>query len=317
MGSGFAAPKTKLSKRLTDTWAKQGMDGFLLIDPDCPDMPVREDIDHRCGVNYRFRWMPHREIRGDVGELESRGILNPERDESKLFRDERDPYGRHCFLCAENIAECHPREILLPLELAGRDYLAGANFAWIEPNHFTIMSAEHTDQHYTRHALEAMLDLHMQTAGQFRVLFNGPGAGASIPWHLHYQITTAPMPIEHLHADRQDFYPTGVCRFTLEDDGLNRAHTAAQRWLDGDAQHRSINLLIATPEDEVCLFVFPRDRRHSTAAAKGLVGGFEVAGDFVLSAPREEEVFNQASAATAHDILGEICPPDWLSSAAA
>ena len=37
--------------------------------------------------------------------------------------------------------------------------LTGANFAWIEHNHFTVMSAEHEDQLYTRRVLEAMLDL--------------------------------------------------------------------------------------------------------------------------------------------------------------
>jgi hypothetical protein len=208
-------------------------------------------------------------------------------------------------------------ERLAPVKLAGRKYLAGANFAWIEPNHFTVMAAEHVDQCYGRHALDAMLDLHMQTARQFRVLFNAPDAGATIPWHLHFQITTAPMPVEQLPPGRDDDYPTAVCRFPLGSDGLDRAHFAAEQWLDGDPENRRVNILIASPGGRTSVFVFPRDQRYATAPGKSLIGGFEVAGDFVLSAPKEQETFRAASAAVARDILKQICPPDWTSCVAA
>ncbi len=306
-----------LGPKLLQTWAAQADDGFLLSDPKKVEIATREAADEASGVTYRFRWMPHREIRGDVGELERRGILNPDRDPTKLFADPRDPHGRHCFLCKDNIVECHPMERMVPVQLAGRDYLAGANFAWIEPDHFTIMAAEHTDQQYSKHALEAMLDLHVQTAGQFRVLFNGPGAGASIPWHLHYQVTTAAMPIESLHPGCEEHYPTAVRRYHLAEDGLERAHKTASQWLAGDGDNRSVNILIASPNGEPLIFVFPRDKRHATAEGKGLVGGFEVASDFVLSAPREQETFDNSSVAVAKDILAQVCPPDWSATAAA
>ena len=317
MHEGAAIPHRTLADTLMDTWAAQGRDGFLLTDPAGAEILVREMVDPRCDVTYRFRWMPHREIRGNVAELEQRGILNPRRDKTKLFRDPRDPQGQHCFLCAPNIAECHPKEVLVPVELAGHKYFAGANFAWIASDHFTVMSAEHVDQTYSRHLLEAMLDLHRQTEGRFRVLFNGPGAGASIPWHLHYQITTAQMPIERLQPGHEDQYPTAVGRFPLGSDGLDGAHEMVERWLAGDRRQRSVNLLVTEIGSAPCIFVFPRDQRYSSAPGKGLVGGFEVAGEFVLSAPREEETFYEASVATARDILGQIRPPDWSSSVAA
>ncbi len=358
MSEAFHAPHKSLVETLVETWAAQGRDGFLLADPASVDMLVSAAVDRRCGVTYRFRWMPHREIRGDVKELERRGILNKRRDQSKLFRDPRDPRGNHCFLCPENIAECNPKEVLIPLQLADQEYVAGANFAWIEPDHFTVMSAEHVDQEYSRHVLEAMLDLHLQTAGEFRVLFNGPGAGASIQWHRHFQITTAPLPIERLHRDEVDYYPTAVCRFpldargpssrphgrpschgqllcdrenlcdpgaagTLRFDGLEQAHFAAERWLSGDPENRSLNLLVATVGAGPCIFLFPRDQRFSNADGKGMVGGFEVAGDFVLSAPGEETAFRNASVGIARNILSQVCPPggkplcDWMPSAVA
>jgi hypothetical protein len=317
MLSQFGNDGTSLADRLVETWAAQGREGFLLSDPASTEIPMRETLDPSCGVTYRYRWMPHREIRGDVGELQRRGILNPDRDESKLFRDERDPNGRHCFLCAGNIAECHPMETLIPMMLSGREYLAGANFAWIEHNHYTVMAAEHVDQVYSRHVMEAMLDLHLQTEGQFRVLFNGTGAGASIPWHLHYQITTEAMPIERLKPGSENDYPTAVCRFPLGNDGLDHAHFAAQQWLDGDAQSRSLNILVATVGGDPCIFVFPRDQRRAKASGIGLVGGFEVAGDMVLSSPQEEHTFNHATVTMARENLDQICPPDWTSSVAA
>jgi hypothetical protein len=301
-----------LASRLIRTWEQQGREGFLLSDPATAGIQTRLARDERAGVEFRFRWMPHREIRGDVAELERRGILNPDRDESRLFRDPRDPKGRHCFLCEANIHECHPMERLVPLRLAGRDYYAGANFAWIEENHYTVMPVEHVDQVYSRHALEAMLDLHRQTAGRFRILFNGDGAGATIPWHLHYQITTEAMPIERIAASGLGQYPTTVQRFVLADGSAQDIQRVAQDWLERDSEHHSLNILITTPDRDTHVYLFPRDKRRATAQGKGLVGGFEVAGDFVFSAPRERAVFESASVETARGILGEVRPPGDL-----
>lgn len=306
-----------LSRRLLDVWQAQVDSGFLLTDPANAHKPVSESLDRRTGVLFRFRWLPHREIRGDVAELERRGILDPNRDLSRLYGDPRDPGRRHCFLCRGNIVECHPKEILVPMTLAGRGYFAGANFAWIEPAHFTVMSEEHTDQVYSRHVLEAMVELHVRTGGKFRILFNGPDAGATICWHLHFQITTAEMPVERLQPDRAEHYPTPVCCYHGTDDGLEQAHHAAESWLSADPENHSLNMLIASPRDDVSLFLFPRDKRFAAAEGKGLVGGFEVAGDFALSAPAERETFDHASVQTAVRILTEIRPPHWDASAAA
>ncbi|MFH1419351.1 MAG: DUF4922 domain-containing protein [Planctomycetota bacterium] len=302
---------TDLARQLLDTWAAQGRDGFLLSDPQTAEIATREAADDICGIGFRFRWMPHRELRGDIAKLEARGILNPNRDQSRLFRDPRDPHGRHCFLCERNIAECHPMEVLVPLTLAGREYFAGANFAWIEPDHYTVMPAEHTDQTYSRHVLDAMCGLHSQSGGRFRVLFNGTGAGATIPWHLHFQITTAEMPIERIRPGSESHYPTAVRVFPFDDAGREQAHAAAEEWLRGGKEHRSINIFVTTTDGTSRIFVFPRDQRRATAEGKGLVGGFEVAGDFVLSAPNERATFENASAKTARDILGQVRPPEW------
>ena len=288
-----------LARKLVRTWAKQGREGFLLSG-DSGQIETKLTDKCRCGVRFRFRWLPHREVRTDVAELERRGILNPHRDESSLFRDSRDPHGRFCFLCERNIRECNPLERLVPVTLADRDYLAGANFAWIEPNHFTVMAREHTDQSYSRNALRAMLELHNRTDGRFRVLFNGDGVGATIPWHLHYQITTEEFPVESLGNPAE--YPTAVCRFAVSDE--QAADSVAQEWIARDPENHGVNMFVSPAG----VFVFPRDRRKAKATNKSLVGGFEVAGDFAMSAPIDRPAFDEATTEVARDILSQVKP---------
>ena len=313
MGEYGKAGQVDLATMLIELWARQGREGFLLSEPGVGASDLREWPDEQCGVGFRFRWLPHREIRGDVGELERRGIINADRDESGLFCDERDVKERPCFLCRRNIEVVFSKEELLALSLAGGEYFAGANFAWIAENHFTVMAAEHVDQRYDRGVLEAMLDLHRQTGGEFRVLFNGPGAGASIAWHLHFQITTESMPIESLAVGAEAAYPTVVRRYVIDGEkGVDEAHEFGQGWVADDVENHTVNLLVATVGGEVNVFVFPRDVRQATAAGKGLVGGFEVAGDFVLSSAAERVTFENSSAEMARGILGEIRPGEGV-----
>ncbi|MEA1903021.1 MAG: DUF4922 domain-containing protein [Actinomycetota bacterium] len=297
-----------LTDTLIATWRSQGRDGFLLSDPDAPDIEVRNVADPISGVSFRFRWLPHREMRTDIAELERRGILNPDRDETKLFRDSRDRSGRFCFLCEENIRECNPMEDLIPMSLAGRRYLAGANFAWISRNHYTVMAAEHIDQDFTPHVLEAMIELHTRTEGLFRVLYNGAHAGATIPWHLHYQITTDEFPVELLPAGEEASYPTAVRRVIAATGTGAEAYEVAAEWIELDPEHHRVNLLIAGPVGEATGYIFARDTRKSHAKEKGLMGGFEACGDLVYSEPDKRHLFLHASAELARRVLEEIRP---------
>lgn len=299
-----------LTDTLIETWRSQGRDGFLLSDPDAPDIEVRNVQDPVSGVSFRFRWLPHREIRTDIAELERRGILNADCDEAKLFSDPRDPSGRFCFLCEENIRECNPMEELIPMALAGRHYLAGANFAWISRNHYTVMAAEHIDQDFTPHVLEAMSELHARTEGRFRVIYNGAHAGATISWHLHYQIATDRFPVELLPAGADASYPTAVRRVAAVTGTEGEAYEVAAEWIERDPEQHRVNLLIAGPVEEPIAYIFARDIRKSHAKEKGLMGGFEVCGDLVYSEPDKRDLFLHASAELARRVLGEIRPDD-------
>lgn len=302
------AGEQDLAALLTATWRSQGNIGFLLVEPDDPEIEVRTVQDPVSGVPFRFRWLPHRELRANVTELERRGILSPHRDESKLLHDPRDPAGRFCFLCPNSIRECNPTEELVPLHLAGRDYWAGANFAWISANHFTVMAEEHTEQQLTPAVLKAMLELHSRTDGRFRVLYNGPRAGATIPWHLHFQIATEAFPVEQLPNGGEAAYPTALTRVAGRDAGPQRAIEFIGSWIDRDPANHSVNVLVAGSGSEPVIHIFPRDSRRSHARQKGLMGGYEVCGDLVYSEPEKHDLFLNASAALARRVLEEIRP---------
>lgn len=298
----------ELAELLTATWQRQADVGFLLALPDKAGVEERAVRDEISGVVFRFRWMPHRELRTDTAALEGRGILNPDRDEDALLRDPRDPSGRHCFLCRENIAACHPLEELIPLRLAGRDYLAGANFAWIELNHYTVMSAEHIDQDFSPDVLAAMVELHQRTGGEFRVLYNAAHAGATIPWHLHFQITSERLPVEGLATDAESTYPMALRRFPVPAGDAAAAVAAIEAWEASDPENHRVNVLVAGPAAAPVVHVFARDRRLTHSPVKGLMGGFEMCGDLVYSESDKRDEFEHASAAMARQALEDVRP---------
>jgi hypothetical protein len=297
-----------LARTLQQNWAAQRSIGFVLGDPDAT-VETRVFPDPATGVAYRFRWLPHREIRSVPGELERRGILDPQRDESLLFRDPRDASGRHCFLCLPNVAICHPAETLVPISAGGRRWQAGANFAWLGRDHYTVIAEEHVDQLYSRQVLDAMLDLYRQTTGVFRIVFNGAGAGATIPWHLHLQIVSDPFPIETLRPGGELAYPSELRVFPLGGDTADRVHTFVAGWEAEDPTNHRVNLLVAPHGSTPAVFVTLRDARHSIASNKGLMGGWEVAGDFAYSEPDHRIDFDSADLETALTALEQIRPP--------
>ena len=296
----------RLSAAMRRTWREQTRIGFLLDEPGrTPE--TRKAFDPSTGVEFRFRWLPHRRLRSNTAELERRGILDPDRDESRLFRDGREPSGAHCFLCPENVVISHPQETLVKIDAGGRRWSAGTNFAWLGADHFTVMSDIHEDQLYSRSVLEAMCDVHQQTDGEFRIVFNGHGAGATIPWHLHFQVTTDPMPVESLERGAGSDYPVPLARFPI--DEAAGADRYVVDWMKQDPGHHRVNLLVAAPSGCGEVFVVLRDTRRSSAGGKGLMGGWEVSGDFPFSDPAHRIVFDNADLEYARAALAEIRPP--------
>ncbi len=284
----------ELGDRMIEVWDRQAADGFLLRPPG--EIETRTGFDPQSRVGFRFVWLPHREARHDVAELERRGILDPHRNENLLYRDPRDD-GRHCFLCPANIRLAHPRQILVDLDLGDRRFAAGVNFAWSAPHHYTVMTAEHTEQQYGPEALQEMVELRARTG--FRVTWHGAGVGATIGWHFHYQVTSRAFPIEDL--EDVSAYPIPVQRFTE----IGPAHETASTWIARDTLNHDVNLVVG---GDGAIYVIPRDRRRSHATNKGLMGTFETAGYFVYSEPGMRKAFETADADTARTALRQIRP---------
>ncbi len=299
---------TGLADELRTTWHSQAASGFLLADPSVP-VETRHAHDPATGVTFRFRWLPHRELRGDVPELVRRGILAARDTPVELVRDARDPAGRHCFLCPGNLRITTPAELLVPLEAAGRRWWAGANFAWLASNHFTVMTDVHRDQEYDPTILDAMVDIHRQGGGELRIVYNADGAGATIPWHLHLHVVTDEMPIEHLRTDAEARYPVPVHRFDLSSGEMGAADRHITSWIASDPRHHRVNLLVAGAAGAVFVYVVERDTRLAAAPGKGLMGAFEMAGDFAFSEPARRADFERADLSTARRLLEAVRPP--------
>ena len=305
--------------------------GFVLADPLGPEgKETKRFLDKTCDVEFRLLWNPDRELRKNHALLIERGVIAEHVDQARLIN--RDKHGKPCYLCKENIALQSPAEILLPLQLGGEEYLLGANFAYIENNHFTVMSSEHRDQRYRKHILNVLNDFVERTDGHFRAIFNGL-AGASIPWHEHLQVTSVSFPIEAIRIQRYDvvveangirvsqpFYYTplwvveGGCRRSVAD----AAHRVIVTWHELNPKHHTENVIASRLGGTFRMFIFLRDIRRLAGEGKfGDMASFECGGIIVLSyrpPPRgphetdERNTFESATLATVRRLLADIAP---------
>jgi hypothetical protein len=120
--------------------------------------------------------------------------------------------GPFCFLC-----ECHQKWQHRGLQMAYRRRLAGLPFRFccnpfpFGQYHTTVMSDTHGPQQWTdrddlERMLTVMLDLGSQLPG-WVLLYNGVGAGATIPHHRHFHLvkiesSQQPFPLQHAAAEK-------------------------------------------------------------------------------------------------------------------
>jgi hypothetical protein len=305
--------------------------GFVLGDPLSPrGKRIKRFKDKKTGIKFRLLWNPDREMRKNRACFIKRGVIAGNVDKTKLINIQKD--GKPCYLCRENIALQNPAEILLPVRLAGQDYFAGANFAYIENNHFTIINARHCRQRYEKRILASLIDFVTKTDGFFRAIFNGL-AGATIIWHEHLQATTEPFPVECIRIRENDtvfhkrglrvsrpFYYTPV--WVVEGRNKTEVIRAADRiiigWQNLNPKTNTENIIAVKTAGIFRIFIFLRDTRR--LAGKGKVGGmasFECGGSIVLSykpkpgqkgKPDERKTFDNADIDTVRRLLAGIGP---------
>jgi hypothetical protein len=305
--------------------------GFVLGDPLNPGGKENKRFkDQTTGVEFRLLWNPDRELRKNHSLLIKRGVITGDVDQAKLVN--KDKKGKPCYLCKENIAAQNPAEILFPLRLAGKDYLAGANFAYIENNHFTVIISRHHDQQYERHILAAMIDLVEQTDGFFRAVFNGL-AGATILRHEHLQAVTEPFPVEGIRVHNHDivfqkktlrvsrpFYYTPL--WLVEGKDRNAVIDTTDRiivqWHKLDRTNHTENVIAVKSDGFFRMFIFLRDTKRLAGERKlGDLASFECGGSIVFSYPakskqtrqtNERSTFDNADVNTVRMLLADIAP---------
>lgn len=125
--------------------------------------------------------------------FEIRAQFNPARAVSTLANVSKEQVERRpCFLCAAN----------RPEEQEGISLFEGRYTLLINPfpifkQHFTIASATHIPQSLAGRVGDILVLSHMLS--DYIVFYNGPGAGASAPDHLHFQAgSKGALPIENL-----------------------------------------------------------------------------------------------------------------------
>lgn len=326
--TSIIADVSQLAARAGLSWALRAMfrqqvkAGYVLFDPADPSL-LREKLlsapDHP--LELRLQWNPRRELRLNHRLLRERGIISTNTDTRRLINP--NSTGNPCYLCPQNIAIQTPGEILLPVVFNGEDYFIGANCAPITDNHFTVISAEHRQQHYHIGILRTGFELTAATGGAFRALFNGR-AGASILGHEHLHASDTRFPVEDVPTgDARELSATGGSRalqpdyplpvWLVEGDELDSVVALGDRlivaWHAADPQRHSENLLMSIDDGRYRLFIVPRDLARMTAPGRvAAMGSFETAGLIVLSHDSEEDLFESANAESARAMLAALCP---------
>lgn len=216
-----------------------------------------------------------------------------------------------CFLCAENIWwQQQGAEIGYRLRPAQGRYTAWMNPFPILPGHAVIASREHWPQHWqapgglSLHELTADLSTFSALLPGWLTFYNGVGAGASIPHHLHFHVVPrAPgyeiMPLEAAarrcpQSDRVLWdYPLSFMHWGgPHQQVLPEAQAWMAQWQaeSGSEADATANIIASTnaSADRLDLYFIPRhQRRFRGEGLAGIIGGFEALGEIVCSSAED------------------------------
>ncbi len=326
--------KYGLSFALISLYRQQVESGFVLGDPLNPLLKEEKIIyDEKTQINFVVQWNPDRELRKDRELLKKRGIIAENIDESKLINF--DSRGRPCFLCKHNIELQNPAEILAPIKLLDENFYAGANFAYITNNHFTIMNEKHIKQDYRDKIPHLMSEFVKKSEGHFRVIYNGK-AGASILEHEHLQATTEKFPIEDIKLSETPLYekdkikvyspfyyvPMYVVKGENSNGVSDEINKLIHKWHSIDKENHTENILATAKRTkdnnfEFTIFLILRDKRKLAGnGKKGAMASFEVGGNIVLSYEGgevdERKTFDTCTIETIRGLLSAVSPEKSL-----
>ena len=261
-------------------------------------------------------------------ELNFRAQVNPKRARRAGGAGIKTPppgeecFNGGCFLCRENIRwQQNQRQFGFEIATTNNLYNAWMNPFPLLPNHVVVAARQHIPQAFKLFAderegielLQILSDL-CETARRLPNhigFYNGVGAGASIPEHLHFQffqrIPEDPLfPLEQRPFKSSDDagapemifdYPISVLRWRGElNEIISDADIWVRKWADENVIDRNFLTcnFIATGSpnsDDIALYFVPRRRdRQFWNGDKGIVGGLEILGELVLASEEECEM---------------------------
>lgn len=222
-----------------------------------------------------------------------------------------------CFLCADNIWwQQQGTESGYHLHALNGRYTAWMNPFPLVAGHAVIASREHLPQHWRTPGgpdldtlVSDLVDLTALLPGWLN-FYNGLGAGASIPHHLHLHALPRSKGYESLpleSAARQGSasgqaehgYPLSFLHWYGEPESVKaQALGWVQRWQHGAGadDDATANIIASQAAGRLDLYFIPRHQRRSRAEGLGgVIGGFEALGEIVCSSDEELEKLQSGS----------------------
>jgi len=249
-----------------------------------------------------------------------------------------------CFLCRDNVAwQQQGNEIGYELQVDGDDYYAWMNPFPLLPTHVVIATREHTSQEWTLHddgqldttrMLYCLVDLASRLPGYIG-FYNGVGAGASIPGHMHLHFCRRPeeapdFPLEKMECDLSNTngeleivkdYPLAVAVWRGSPrEVVQRAAEWLEHWAEGNRDrlnNLAANFIATTNQTtgEISLYFTPRERNRTWSGGKSdLIGGLEALGEFVYTIEEEQQLLEEGVVEyfMLEKILADIRTPFYL-----
>ncbi len=249
-----------------------------------------------------------------------------------------------CFLCRDNVVwQQQGAEVGYELDLGGQRCIAWMNPFPLLPTHIVLASDAHITQDWSYHDaggqdVDDLLHTLVSMSAQLPAyvgFYNGVGAGASIPGHLHFHFSRRPeddprFPLEFAADDynagqaepgRVQDYPLDVAVWRGAGESLVTAAASWMgRWADRNRSRLpglSANFIVTTDAETgiTSLYFAPRRRNHvSNGVMSGLIGGLEVLGEFVYTVIDEKTRLENGAVDyfSLENILREIHTPFYL-----
>ena len=224
-----------------------------------------------------------------------------------------------CFLCRKNVQwqQCG-KELGYDIKTTSATYSALMNAYPLMPQHAVLVSTKHIPQtlpflnngEQLETILMDLVELAVRLPGHVG-FYNGEGAGASIPGHLHFQFFEKPagydnFPIEVAAKMQQEEPPFIIRHYPVysaywknsPDKIVDQALDTIKQWIKDTTDKSNISANIFTsldPDDgDVHLYFVPRNQMLShSQEMTGAIGGLEVLGELVFSSSDEKHRLDQ------------------------